>query len=127
MKIVALLLIAAVVGTGSLFAQAQRARSINLDVETKWPGVVFSISRLERIQDTLLQLLVRVIATAEAAPSGNVLVAVSMPHENDQPDFKPFTLISAVMTDDQTQQKYSVLRPVAPDCEAYFPDELVNT
>ena len=32
-----------------------------------------------------------------------------------------FSLASAVMTDDQTQQKYAVLPPVAPPGKAYFP------
>jgi hypothetical protein len=30
------------------------------------------------------------------------------------------------MTDDQTQQKYAVLPPVAPPGKAYFPGELAN-
>jgi hypothetical protein len=33
---------------------------------------------------------------------------------------------AAVMTDDQTQQKYAVLPPVAPPGKAYFPGELAN-
>ena len=37
-----------------------------------------------------------------------------------------FSLASAVMTDDQTQQKYAVLPPVAPPGKAYFPGELAN-
>ena len=129
MKIVALLLIASLIVAESVSAQAHRARSSNFEVETKWPGIVFSISRLERIEDNRLLVFVRVVATSRAAASGTFLGTMTEPSERsdrDPPNFKPFSLDSTVMTDEQTQQRYSVLPPVASEGKAYFPGELVN-
>jgi hypothetical protein len=39
---------------------------------------------------------------------------------------RPFSLASSVMTDEQTQKKYSVLPPMVPPGKAYFPGELAN-
>jgi hypothetical protein len=42
-------------------------------IEPKWSGVIFAISRLERIQDNRLLVVVRVIVTSKAARSGTFL------------------------------------------------------
>ena len=57
-----------------LHAQEQKASTTNrAEVETKWPGVLFAISRLELIQDNRLLVFVRVVATSKSAPSGRYL------------------------------------------------------
>ena len=136
MKLFSLLLIAtSLTLTNGLHAQEQKASTTNLaEVETKWPGVLFAISRLERIQDNRLLVFVRVIATSKAARSGTFLgTRPAIPPGASKEDIatdlynaKPFSLASAVMTDDQTQQKYPVLPPVAPPGKEYFPGELAN-
>ena len=77
MKLFSLLLIAAsLMLTNGLHAQEQKASRTNLaEVETKWPGILFAISRLERIQDNRLLVFVRVIATSKSARSGTFLGA----------------------------------------------------
>ena len=121
--------------TNRLHAQEQKASTRNrAEVETKWSGVLFAISRLERIQDNRLLVVVRVIATSKAAPSGTFLgTRPVIPPGTSQDDLatglynaKPFSLVSAVMTHEQTQQKYPVLPPVAPPGRKYFPSELAN-
>ena len=115
----------------SLRAEEQSAK---LEVETNWPGVLFSIYRLERIQDNRLLVWVRVTATSKSPPSGTLLGArPPIPSGATKADIatglynaQPFSLASAVMTDDQTQQTYPVLPPVAPPGKKYFPGELAN-
>jgi hypothetical protein len=130
-----------VFGTGlilisGLHAQEYKASTKNrAEVETKWPGVIFTIPRLERIQGNRLLVVVRVIATSKAAASGTFLGTrpVIPPGttkeelETNRYDGKPFSLASAVMTDEQTMQKYFVLPPVAPPGQRYFPGELSNS
>ena len=123
MKIAALLFIASsLILPGSLCAQERRARASNFEADTKWPGILFSISGLERIQDNRLLVSVRVVATAKAARSGTFLGTMSGQRDSSgSPSYlRPFSLDSAVMTDDQTQQKYPALPPVAPPGMAYF-------
>ena len=134
MKLFSLLLIASLMLTEGLHAQEQKASRTNkAEVETKWPGVFFAISRLERIQDDRLLVFVRVVATSKSSRSGTFLGAPPISPNASQADVatnfrnaKPFSLASAVMTDDQTQRKYPVLPPVAPPGKAYFPSELAN-
>ena len=93
-------------------------------------SIMFAISRLERIQDNRLLVFVRVTATSTSARKGTFLGSESPDSsgasEAENPDRKPFSLASATMTDDQTQQRYPVLPPVAPPGKAYFPGELVS-
>jgi hypothetical protein len=120
---------------GSLFAQQPRARAPSIPtVETKWPGVNFAIYRVERIQDNRLLVWVRVIATSSAPPRGTILgERPPIPPSATKDDLatgrynpRPFSLASSVMTDEQTQKKYSVLPPMVPPGKAYFPGELAN-
>jgi hypothetical protein len=136
MKLLFLLLTAA----SLTLAEGVRAQERNVgtkdlgEVETKWPGILFAISGLERIQDNRLLVFVRVTATSKAARSGTFFGTGQMAPAGATPaeiatgiyDRKPFSLASAVMTDDQTQQKYAVLPPVAPPGKKYFPGELAN-
>ncbi len=136
MKLFSLLAVATSLALANgLHAQEQKARTTHkAEVETKWPGVLFAISRLERIQDNRLLVFVRVVATSKSAPSGTYLgTRPAIPPSASKDDIatglyngRPFSLASAVMTDDQTQQKYAVLPPVAPPGKAYFPGELAN-
>ena len=105
-----------------------------LPVETKWPGVNFSIYDVQRIQDDRLLVWVRVSATSKAPREGILLgTRPEIPASATKDEIatgrynaKPFSLASSVMTDDQTLQKYPVLPPVAPPGKAYFPGELGN-
>ncbi len=118
-----------------LLAQEPRAGSARIPaVETKWPGVNFSIYDVQRIQDDRLLVWVRVSATAKA-PRGGILLGTKpeIPASATKDEIatgrynaKPFSLASSVMTDDQTLKKYPVLPPVAPPGRAYFPGELAN-
>jgi hypothetical protein len=132
MKRLSLLLLAALLFEPiDVRAEPRRPRTPNLgEVETKWLGIMFAISRLERIQDNRLLVFVRVTATSESARKGTFLGSESPDSsgatEADNPDRKPFSLASTIMTDDQTQQRYPVLPPVAPPGKAYFPGELVS-
>lgn len=114
--------------------RAEEQASKKLEVETNWPGVLFAISRLERIQDNRLLVFVRVMATSKSARSGTFLgTAPAIPPGTTQDEIatgrynaRPFSLAAAVMTDDQTQQIYPVLSPVEPPGKSYFPGELAN-
>ena len=130
-RLLLLLLAAFVLEPVDVRAQPRSLGTPNLgEVETKWLGIMFAISRLERIQDNRLLVFVRVTATSKSAPKGTFLGAESPDssgaNEADNPDRKPFSLASTIMTDDQTQQRYPVLPPVAPPGKAYFPGELVS-
>jgi hypothetical protein len=102
--------------------------------DTKWPGIKFSIYRLERILDGRLLVWVRVIATSQAPGSGTLLGGKpEIPSTATRDEIaaglynpKPFSLASAIMIDDQTQRKYPVLSPIAPPGVRYFPGELAN-
>lgn len=103
-------------------------------VEAKWPGIILSIPRLERMQENRLLVVVRVIATSKVAHSGAFLgtkpvipPGVTQEElESNRYDGKPFSLASSVMIDDQTLQRYPVLPAVAPPGRTYFPSELAN-
>jgi hypothetical protein len=117
----------------SLLAQERNSRAKNLgEVETKWPGVVLAISRIERIQDNRLLVLVRVTATPKSAPGGTFLgmgrliPAGAITTEVSPEDLKPFSLASTVMIDEQTQQRYEVLDPVASPGKKYLPGGIAN-
>ena len=127
MKIV-LFIASSLVFTASLRAEESRDRASNFEVDTKWPGILFSISGLERIQDNRLLISVRVVATPKAPRSGTFLGTMSAERDiYGSPSYlRPFSLDSAVMTDDRTQERYPALPPVAPPGVAYFPGELLN-
>jgi hypothetical protein len=117
----------------SLRAQERSRRGENLgEVETKWPGILLSISRIERIQEDRLLVFVRVIATTKSSPSGTFLgmgrpvPAGANLTEVPEEDLKPFSLTSAVMIDEQTQRKYEALPPMAPSEKKYLPAGLSN-
>jgi hypothetical protein len=84
----------------SLVAQERSRRGENLgEVETKWPGILLSISRIERIQDNRLLVFVRVTATTKSSPAGTFLgmgrpvpVGANLA-EVPQEDLKPFSLL----------------------------------
>jgi hypothetical protein len=117
----------------SLSAQERSRRGDNLgEVETKWPGIQLSISRIERIQDNRLLVFVRVTATMKSSPAGTFLgmgrpvpVGANLA-EVPQEDLKPFSLASAVMIDEQTQRRYEALPPVAPPGKKYLPAGFAN-
>jgi hypothetical protein len=130
-----LVIVAGLTVIGALFAQEQGFTTAKMPtVDTKWPGVNFAICRLERIQDNRLLVFVRVIATSKA-PAAGIFLGTELETSpfatmDDSGavayDAKPFSLASAVMIDDQTLQRYSVLPPVAPPGKRYFPGELGN-
>jgi hypothetical protein len=116
-----------------LVAQDRSARGTGLaQVETKWPGILLAISRIERILDNRLLVFVRVMATAKAPAGGTFLgmgrpVPVgASPTDASPDDLKPFSLTSTVMIDDQTQYRYDVLPPIAPPGKKYLPSGLSN-
>jgi len=100
-------------------------------VETKWPGAIFAISRLERIQDNRLLVVVRVIVTSKAARSGTflgtgpyfLLVQARMTLEEPL-QCKAISLVSSA--DEQTEQKYHFCEAVASAGKKYFPSELAT-
>jgi hypothetical protein len=117
----------------SLVAQERSRRGENLgEVETKWPGILLSISRIERIQDNRLLVFVRVTATTKSSPAGTFLgMGRPVPagaNLADVPaeDLKPFSLASAVMIDEQTQRRYEALPPVAAPGKRYLPAGFSN-
>jgi hypothetical protein len=117
----------------SLVAEERGGRATNSsEVETKWPGILLAISRIERIQDNRLLVFVRVIATTRSSPAGTFLgMGRPVPagaNLTDVPeeDLKPFSLVSTVMIDEQTQQRYEVLPPVAPPGKKYLPAGFSN-
>jgi hypothetical protein len=93
--------------------------------------VIFAISRLERIQDNRLLVVVRVIATSKAARSGTflgtgpdfLLVQARMTLEEPL-QCKAISLVSSA--DEQTEQKYHFCEAVASPGKKYFPSELAN-
>jgi hypothetical protein len=117
----------------NLGAQERSRRADTLgEVETKWPGILLSVSRIERIQDNRLLVFVRVTATTKSSPSGTFLgmgrpvpVGANLT-EVPEEDLKPFSLASAVMIDEQTQRRYEALPPVAPSGKKYLPAGFSN-
>jgi hypothetical protein len=116
-----------------LVAQERDGRAKNLgEVETKWPGIILAISRIERIQDNRVLVFVRVIASSKSGSSGRSLrlsepVPAGARQEGvSQEGSRPFSLRSTVMIDDQTQQKYNVLPPIAPPGKKYLPAGFSN-
>lgn len=117
----------------TLGAQERSRRLDNLgEVETKWPGILLSISRIERIQDNRLLVFVRVTATTKSSPAGTFLgMGRPIPagaNLTDVPeeDLKPFSLTSTVMIDEQTQRSYEVLPPVATTGKKHLPAGFAN-
>ena len=126
-------LIASLCTTTGVVAQDRNRLANNLgEVETKWPGILLAISRIERIQDNRLLVFVRVIATSKSSPGGTFLgmgarvLAGANPKDVPEEDLKPFSLVSTVMIDEQTQQRYEVLRPAPPPGKKYLPAGFSN-
>jgi hypothetical protein len=120
---------------GSLFAQEVPIGGERIPtVETKWPGINFGIHRVDRIQENRLLVWVRVLASSAAPRTGTFLgTKPQIPASATKQEIsaglynpKPFSLASSIMIDEQTQQRYPVLSPIAPPGVRYFPGELVN-
>ena len=107
---------------------AAQAMAGKAEVETTWPGVRFQIFRIERIPNRLV-VAVRILATEKAPPTGTFLgVKTPIPSTASPEDVsmglydpKPFSLISSVMIDEQSGQRYPVLPSIAPPGRKYLP------
>jgi hypothetical protein len=116
-----------------LVAQERSALAKNLgEVETRWPGIRLAISKIERIQDNRLLVFVRITASSKSAVSGNLrgipnpIPTGADPTKVSEEGVRPFSLASTVMIDEQTQQRYEVLAPVAPPGRKYLPGGIAN-
>ncbi len=117
----------------NLVAQDRSGRAENLgEVESRWPGIILAVSRIERIQDNRLLVFVRVNATTKSSPAGTFLgMGRPVPagaNLNDlaEEDLRPFSLTSTVMIDEQTQRRYEVLPPLASAGKKYLPSGVAN-
>jgi hypothetical protein len=110
-------------------AQSLRDKRISHEVETTWPGVRFQLFRIERIPPNRLVVAVRIFATEKAPRSGTFLgTRTPIPANANREDIgmglydpKPFSLAGAVMIDDQSGQRYSVLPSIAPVGQQFLP------
>ena len=57
---------------------------------------------------------------------GRLIPAGASTTEVSPEDLKPFSLASTVMIDEQTQQRYEVLDPIASPGKKYLPSGLAN-
>lgn len=105
------------------------------DVKTIWPGIHFQVTVLKRIPPDRLLAVVQIVATPQTPPPG---LELSVPNPNKPPPNmdprtaallfppKPFSLESATMTDELSQQQYSTLPPVAPPGHSYRPGKVLD-
>jgi hypothetical protein len=111
----------------------QASKKSKFEIETKWPGVVFSLARVERIIDDRLLMVIRIVATNQAPVTGTVIgtkplvppgATVEEVHSGRY-DSRPFSLAASVMIDDLTSQRFSALPAVAPPGKEYAPAEIL--
>jgi hypothetical protein len=119
--------------TETVAAQERSSGAKNLgEVESKRPGILLAISRIERIEDNRLLVFVRVTATTTSPSAGTLpgmtrpIPAEAKPNEAPQENLKTFSLASTVMIDEQTQHRYEALPPVAPPGKKYLPAGFSN-
>jgi hypothetical protein len=119
---------------GSFESSAQQpAKRAKFEVETKWPGIVFGLVKVERIIDHRLLVVIRIVATARAPASGTVIGikppippdATMEDRRSGRYDSRPFSLSSSVMIDDVTSQRSSALPPIYPPGKEYAPAEIL--
>ncbi len=104
------------------------------EIAAEWPGVRFSVFRVERIPGDRLLVAVRIIASAGAPRQGTLLgtmpdvpAGVSADDlSSGRYDPKPYSLAASVMTDDATGRKYPALPP-DPAGKSYIPGEVLAT
>jgi len=103
-------------------------------VDTTWRGIRFQIYQVQRIPGDRLLVIVTILATPKAAPNGT-LIGVMPPGASlapgngpvsaeNQP--RPFSVASAVMTDEATKQTYQAVPPI-PGGQNYVPAEIFTT
>jgi hypothetical protein len=116
---------------GSAAAWAQHAPAVLGEVDTEWPGIRFQIVKVASIPGNRLFVGVRVVAGAEA-PKGGTLIGteVPIPPGASPADIEqglynpiPFSLDSAVMTEEKTKKTYPAL--AAQPGESYLSGPLL--
>jgi hypothetical protein len=111
----------------------QSAKKSKFEVETNWPGIQFKLDRVERILDERLLIVVQIVATAKAPPTGTLIgikptVAADGTREGRQSatyELRPFSLASSVMIDDLTAQRFPALPAIFPPGREYAPSEIL--
>lgn len=100
-------------------AWAQPAPAMLGEVDTEWPGIRFQIVKVTSIPGNRFFVGVRIVASAEA-PKGGTLIGTEVPIppgatpadiEQGLYNPTPFSLDSAVLTDEKTKKKYPALTP----------------
>ena len=99
-------------------AWAQNAPAVLGEVDTEWPGIRLQIVKVASIPGNRLFIGVRIVAGAEA-PKGGTLIGTEVPIppgatpadiEQGLYNPTPFSLDSAVMTEERTKKKYPALK-----------------
>jgi len=111
----------------------QTSKKSKFEAETKWPGIVFNLVKVERIIDDRLLMVIRIGATSQAPAKGTVigikppvpLDATIEDRRSGRYDSRPFSLSSSVMIDDLTLQRFSALPPIYPPGKEYAPTEIL--
>jgi hypothetical protein len=131
MKKILLLLALSING---LCAQQQPDPTEKYDVATKWPNVHFQVFHIERIPGDRLLIGVKVYTTPNAPLTGTFIgVDVPMPKDASPVSIaagmyrpNPFSIDSAVMTEEMTKQDYATVKP-DPNGPNYVPSQVLAT
>jgi len=104
------------------------------DVRTTWPDIHYQVFRIDRISQNRIVIEIKIYATSAAPQEGTFIgVNVPIPKNTDpkmiaagmyRPD--PFSLGSAVLTDDATNQTYQMVLP-DPAGPTYYPWQTIAT
>jgi hypothetical protein len=113
--------------------RAAPSASKQSEVESTWPGVRFQIADIKPIDGDRLLFLIRLQATPQAARGTTIGVISPIPPGTPKEDISggqygpnPFSLIAAVLTDEQTGKKYPAVTP-DPNSPAFAPFQVLTT
>ena len=126
-------LLAFVLAISSVMAQPSKPDD-RFDVATTWPEIHFQVFQIDRIAGHRLVVFVRVYASANAPVGGTFIAATISIPKDATPSMidsglyapKPFSLESAIMTDEATKQTYPTLKPDLAG-PSYFPGKIIET
>jgi hypothetical protein len=133
MKIFAFIFIISSLALSGARAQRDEAGILG-EVETIWRGIRYQVLRLERIPADRLLVVVRILATRQAPPSGT-LIGTEVPVPDNIPKEeaisaryapRPFSLASSKMIDEQTERQYPALSPLPSAERNYIPGEVLG-
>ena len=103
------------------------------EAETNWPGIHYQLFLMQRMEPDRLVVGVRLLAMPNAPATGTLIGwPVPIPPDAKNEAIRsglysphPFSLVSSVMTDNVTKEKFPTLDPISPPGRKWFPSQVL--